>query len=212
MYSRLLDDQLKTLSPTPLPAGEGLIAMLWSWPEDARRVREHVLAGGVFAYATEAVFGLGGHPGMDSAVQAILRLKAGRRADQGMILVAGSKDEAQGFVREMEDTAWQAMLAAQAERPTTFLLLAGEKVSPLLVVDGKVALRLSRHAQVAALTAFLRFPLLSTSANVHGGLPARSVEAVRAVFPDVPVLQGETGDERRPSRIVDWVSGRVLRD
>lgn len=183
-----------------------------AWPEDARRLQTHIERGGVFAYATEAVFGLGGHPGMDAAVEEILRLKAGRRADQGMILVAGRQEEAQGFVDGVSDAAWQAMFAAQAERPTTFLLPAGRRVSPLLVVDGKVALRLSRHAQVSAMTAFLRFPLLSTSANVHGGAPARSVEAVQAVFPDIPVVRGETGGELRPSRIVDWKTGKILRD
>ena len=48
-----------------------------NWPDDAAALRAHVAGGGVFAYPTEAVFGLGGHPGMAKAADAVLRLKEG---------------------------------------------------------------------------------------------------------------------------------------
>lgn len=183
-----------------------------TWPQDGEWLRAHVLSGGVFAYATEAVFGLGGHPGMARAVKAILQIKAGRSAAQGMILVAGAPAQAQGFVRGVDAADWQKMLAAQERRATTFLLPAGEKVAADVVVDGKVALRLSRHAQLAEVTAFLGFPLLSTSANRHGEPPARSVAEVLAAFPDMVVLAGDTGGEARPSRVLDYASGQILRE
>lgn len=182
-----------------------------SWPEDASRLSAHVAAGGVFAYPTEAVFGLGGHPASPAAVAAVLRLKSGRDVRQGLLLVAGSPSHAAGFVTDLPDADWQAMRAAQVECPTTFLLPAGERLCEGVAVDGKVGLRLSQHALVVALTDAWQHPLLSTSANPHGAPAARSVAEVLAYFPDMWVVDGAVGTAVRASRIVDWESGKIIR-
>lgn len=175
-------------------------------------LRAHVAAGGVFAYPTEAVFGLGGDPGSASAVAEILRLKRGRSAAQGLLLVTGDAALTAGFVGDVADEDWQAMQATQEARATTFLLPAGPRLCDGVAVDGKVGLRVSRHAVVAALTDFLGLPLLSTSANPHGAPPARSVAAVLDYFPEVWVVDGALGSALRASRIVDWESGNIIRD
>lgn len=183
-----------------------------NWPDDAAALRAHVAGGGVFAYPTEAVFGLGGHPGMAKAADAVLRLKEGRSAARGMLLVAGSPAEAQGFVRDVREEDWRAMQAAQEIRATTFLLSAGDEVCAQAVVDGKVALRLSRHPVVCAMTRFFGHPLLSTSANRHRAAPARNVAEVLDFFSDVWIVDAPCGNAQAPSRIVDWESGRVIRE
>ena len=49
-------------------------------------------AGGVIAYPTEAVWGLGCDPGHEMAVRKLLRLKQ-RPVEKGMILVAAALDQ-----------------------------------------------------------------------------------------------------------------------
>ena len=183
-----------------------------SWPQDAAGLLGHVRAGGVFAAPAEAVFGLSGHAGRADALQGILDLKKGRATAQGVLLVAGSAEVAQGYVRGVSERDWREMAEAQTARATTFLLPAGDKVAAGAVVNGKVALRLTRHPLLAAVSNALGAPLFSTSANPHGLPPARSVDDVLRYFPDAWVLDGALGGEERPSRIVDWASGAVIRD
>ncbi|MDO5090888.1 MAG: Sua5/YciO/YrdC/YwlC family protein, partial [Cardiobacteriaceae bacterium] len=146
------------------------------------------------------------------ALRAILERKKGRKAGQGVLVVAGSAALAQGYVAEITDKDWQEMVDAQTVRATTFLLPAGEKVARGAVVNGKVALRLTRHPLLAAVSNALGAPLFSTSANPHGLPPARSAEAVLQYFPDICLLGGALGGEEKPSRIVDWASGVVIRE
>ncbi|PSD27054.1 tRNA threonylcarbamoyladenosine biosynthesis protein RimN, partial [Stenotrophomonas maltophilia] len=55
-------------------------------------------AGGVIAYPTEAVWGLGCDPSHEAAVHAVLRLKQ-RPIEKGMILVAAELSQLEGWVR-----------------------------------------------------------------------------------------------------------------
>lgn len=182
------------------------------WPRDAAVLLESIRAGGVFAAPSEAVFGLSGHAGQADALQGILDLKKGRAAAQGVLLVAGSAAVAQGYVVGISERDWREMAAAQTARATTFLLPAGDKVATGAVVNGKVALRPTRHALLAAVSNAVGAPLFSTSANPHGLPPARSAEEVLRYFPGLCVLDGALGGEEKPSRIVDWASGAVIRD
>lgn len=183
-----------------------------TWPQDAALLLGHIHAGRVFACPTEAVFGLSGHAGRADALQAILDLKKGRAAAQGVLLVAGSAEVAQGYVAGISKRDWQAMAEAQKMRATTFLLPAGDKVAKGAVVNGKVALRPTLHPLLAAVSNAVGAPLFSTSANPHGLPPARCAEEVLQYFPALCVLDGALGGEEKPSRIVDWASGVVIRD
>ncbi|WP_260088714.1 Sua5/YciO/YrdC/YwlC family protein [Suttonella sp. R2A3] len=55
-------------------------------------------------------------------------------------------------------------------------------------------------------------PLIATSANLPGEPALMNAQAVQALFPDILVVDGPLGGEARPSRIIDWRSGSVLRD
>jgi L-threonylcarbamoyladenylate synthase len=56
-------------------------------------------------------------------------------------------------------------------------------------------------------------PLVSTSANKAGKHPARtSLQVVKQLGRDIDgLLHGRLGDSERPSRIIDLLSGQVLR-
>ena len=58
-------------------------------------------AGGIIAYPTEAVFGLGCDPLNAGAVQRLLALK-GRAAAKGLILIAADLHQLEAFVGELQ--------------------------------------------------------------------------------------------------------------
>ncbi|SFU68815.1 L-threonylcarbamoyladenylate synthase [Halomonas korlensis] len=182
---------------------------------EARRLDAAVTAlreGGVIAYPTEAVWGLGCDPDSDVALTRLLRLKR-RDPSKGMILVAASIDQ---FAPWLEGLPLEqhAPLVASWPGPTTWLVPDNGRSRPLVRgAHDRVALRVSDHPLVVALCQAFGGPLVSTSANLADEPPAMTAEAVREVFGDEldHVLEGRLGGLERPSTIRDLATGRVLR-
>ena len=169
--------------------------------------------GGVIAYPTEAVWGLGCDPDTERALTALLRLKA-RDPAKGLILIAGDIRQLAPWLEGLP-AELHAPLVASWPGPNTWLVPDNGRSHPLLRgAHQSVALRVSDHPLVARLCAAYGGPLVSTSANRAGEPPALSAAAVRDHLGDgvAAILDGPLGDHPRPSTIRDLVSGRVLRD
>lgn len=175
--------------------------------------RRTIFSGGVIAYPTEAVWGLGCDPWDQEAVERILELKQ-RPVEKGVILVASAVDQ----IRFLLEPLSQA-LQDEAERywpgPVTCLLPDVERQIPEWV-RGKhtsIAVRVSEHPVVGALCKAAGMPLVSTSCNPAGRQPARHIWQVRRYFGDQLdwIVPGALGGNRKPSRIIDIVSGQQLR-
>lgn len=169
-------------------------------------------AGGVIAYPTEGVWGLGCDPFDPFAVAQIYALKQ-RSAAKGLILVAAGIDQLAPFLMELTasevdriSTGWPG--------PITWLVPHGDTV-PAWVTGGSpvVALRVSAHPIVAALCSAFGGPVVSTSANPSGQPPARNALQARQYFADGLdyVLPGALGGQLGPTPIKDLRSGRILR-
>lgn len=176
-----------------------------------RRAVQILLRGGVVAYPTEAVFGLGCDPACEDAVRRILQTK-GRPHAAGLIVIAAGWCQLAGWMAPTKEEA--ARLRAVTDRPTTWVVTAGAKASSLITGGRRtIAVRLTAHPIAAALCALAGRPLVSTSANRHGRQPARSALAARRWFGaqiDL-VVPGAVGGHARPSEIRDARTGRVLR-
>jgi L-threonylcarbamoyladenylate synthase len=176
-----------------------------------RRAAQVLREGGVIAYPTEAVFGLGCDPGCDSAVRRILAIKA-RPGGAGFILIAADWAQLEGWIAPTP--AEEARLLAPADAPITWVVTAGAR-APMQVTGGRrtIAVRITRHAVAAALCTAAGMPLVSTSANRHGRRPARSALAARRWFGATIdlVVPGEVGGLAKPTEIRDARSGVVLR-
>ena len=167
--------------------------------------------GGVIAYPTEAVFGLGCDPGCDDAVERILAIK-GRPAESGFILIAASAAQLWGWIAPT--AAEQRRLATATAQPVTWVVTAGPRATQVLTGGrATLAVRVTAHPIAAALCRAAAMPLVSTSANVHGRPPARSALAVRRrLGPWIDlVVPGATGGHRRPTEIRDAQTGALLR-
>ena len=170
--------------------------------------------GGVIAYPTEAVWGLGCNPFDEAAVTRLLALKQ-RPVDKGLILIAGALGHLDGLLD------WDAIPADVRERvlaswpgPNTWVVPATARVPRWITGshDG-VAVRVSAHPAVIALCTAFGGPLVSTSANPAGAEPPRRLDAFDPVLRGAvdAIVEGDTGGLSSPTRIRDACSGTVLR-
>ncbi|MCS4236694.1 Sua5/YciO/YrdC/YwlC family protein [Stenotrophomonas sp. BIGb0135] len=171
-------------------------------------------AGGVIAYPTEAVWGLGCDPSHEAAVMTLLQIKQ-RPVEKGMILVAADLAQLEGWVRmdalpaECRDTVLASWPGAN-----TWVLPAGNRAPRWITGDHSgIAVRVSAHPLVAALCRAWGGPLVSTSANLAGHPPARTRAALDpALLPLLAgLIDGDTGGLAQPTPIRDALSGQVLR-
>ena len=167
--------------------------------------------GGVIAYPTEAVFGLGCSPWNFAAIDRLAWLKR-RPKSKGFIVVAASAPQLKRIVdfsrldnlAEILDT-WPG--------PFTWVMPALPPVPQAIRGDnGEIAVRVSAHPVVQHLCRICG-PIISTSANPASNRPARSEQAVRKYFGDDLdyILPGKLGSESTPTEIRHALSGRVIR-
>ena len=168
-----------------------------------------VRAGGVVAYPTEGVFGFGCSPFDPAGLRRLIGIKR-RRADKGMIVIGAEPAHLESIAGKLVHSLPKAQ-----SRATTWIVPALPGTSSALTGGGRtVAVRVTSHPLAAALCTALGGALVSTSANRTGGPPLRTPRAVRLTFGrEIDyVLWGMCGDDPRPSRIVDWESGHVIRN
>lgn len=177
-----------------------------------RRAGALIRAGGVVAYPTEAVWGFGCDPLDAEAVARTLAIKQ-RPASMGLILIAADEAQLRPWIAPLS-TEVEARIAASWPGPVTWVMPAQPWV-PDWVHGGRgsIAVRVTAHAQSAALCRATGFAIVSTSANRSGKPPARTGIQVRRWFGDELdlILGGATGGRDRPSEIRDAVSGRPIR-
>ncbi|HGN1707916.1 TPA: L-threonylcarbamoyladenylate synthase type 1 TsaC [Providencia rettgeri] len=169
--------------------------------------------GGVIAYPTEAVFGLGCDPDSELAVNKLLKLKQ-RPWEKGLILIADSYEQLKNYVddEQLTEEQKQAMFATWPG-PVTWVIPA--KVSTPKWLTGQfdtLAVRVTDHELVKSLCRQYGKPLVSTSANLSGLEPCRTTNEVVAQFNEsVPVLDGVVGGRLNPSEIRDAKTGQLYR-
>jgi L-threonylcarbamoyladenylate synthase len=181
-----------------------------AWP--LRRAVETVRAGGVIAYPTEAVYGLGCDPLEHTAVQRILDLK-GRDASKGLILIASDVAQLLPFMAPLSANVMKT-LEASWPGPVTWVVPAIGSL-PAWLSGGRetLAVRVTAHPIASALCTALGLALVSTSANRSGRSPARTPLAVRSLFGGGvdEILPGAVGGLSKPTEIREALTGKVLR-
>ncbi len=171
------------------------------------RAARIVKNGGVVAYPTEGVFGLGCLPDDRHAVERILAIKQ-REPSQGLILIAASAAQLEPWIDTDRD------LPSNASNPVTWIVPASPAVPPW--IKGRhagIAVRISSHPIAAALCEASGSALVSTSANISGRAPVVSAYALRRQFHALVdyIVPGRCGPSSGPSEIRDLISGRTLR-
>lgn len=171
-----------------------------------------VQRGGVIAYPTEAVYGLGCDPAQLAAVQRVLTLKQ-RPAHKGLILIAADFDQLAPYLLPL-DSVTHARVMATWPGAVTWILPAQPQVSPLIRGEhDTLAVRVSAHPTCRALCLRLGHPLISTSANLSTLPPARDAQAVAAQFGTLldGIVDAPVGGQAQPTEIRQGLTGEIVR-
>lgn len=168
--------------------------------------------GEIIAYPTEAVFGLGCDPFNPSAVEKLLALKH-RSVSKGLILIAHDWNQVAHLVKPIDETALQRAQNSWPG-PFTWVFPASDSAPAWICGDHpSIALRVTQHPIASALCEAFGGPIVSTSANIDGSLPAKSAMEVEQVFQTgvAIILDGPLGESKNPTSIKNVLTGEVLR-
>lgn len=171
-------------------------------------VRAHLAEGGLLAYPTETVYGLG----CRAVAADVARLAAfkGRPSRKPFLLLASGRRMVRdlglvlsGYGLQLAEAFWPG--------PLTLVLSGAEGRLPdaLRGPEGGIAVRVTSQPLLARLIRGLGYPITSTSANRPGGPPEPGVGGIIEAFRShvdsggVLVLDGGTLGNVPPSSVVD---------
>lgn len=169
--------------------------------------------GGVIAYPTEAVFGLGCDPFNETAVLRLLAIKQ-RPLEKGLILIAAEPSQFEPFIDPSVFEQYPQVTASWPGPHTWLLPCKPDTPLWLRGIHDSLAVRVTAHALSAALCRAFGKPLVSTSANPNGYEAARTATEVKAMFSDNQldmIVEGEIGGLPTVSAIRDARTGKQIR-
>ena len=171
------------------------------------RAADTLFGGGVIAYPTEGVFGLGCMPDDEDALLRLLTIKQ-RSPDKGLILIASDRAQLDDWI------VAEKIPQPDAAHPVTWIAPARPGVSPLVRgTHDTLAVRLTTNPIAAQICDAVGSPIISTSANVSGQPVARNQHVLRRQFGARVdyIVPGDCGPATGPSEIRELASGKVLR-
>lgn len=184
----------------------------WSRNPRVRYAARVLGLGGVVAYPTEAVWGLGCNPFDPVAVRRLLALKE-RPEHKGLILLAADIAQIEPFISHLDDIQRQRMKNSWPG-PVTWLV-PNNGLAPRWITGDfpTLALRVTDHPIAAGLCRAFGAPVVSTSANPQGFKPARDLLTLRRYFGlQLDAIScGDVGKRTSPSEIRDLLTGEVRR-
>jgi len=173
----------------------------------AARILEN---GGVIAYPTEGVFGLGCLAHDVKAVDRVLKIKS-RDPAMGLVVIVSNPEQLLGWV---DMPVEKLSLDSSDEHPITWIVPATDEAPKWIRGDhAGIAVRQTTHPVAKALCEAVDAPLVSTSANISGRPPASGRFVLRSIFGTLVdyIVPGECGPALNPSEIRDIETGKILR-
>lgn len=166
--------------------------------------------GGVIAYPTDTIYGLGCDPNNPKAIETINIIKQ-RPLNRQFILLASDIGQLKPLIqisRQQEQTV------TQNSEPTSWIVKASER-APSWLVDssGSLTIRISKHSDVQRLCQALGHAIISTSANISGKTPAKNSFMLHKYFHHKvdKILVSDKKPTGRASRIIRLCDNYVIR-
>ncbi|MEO8145287.1 MAG: L-threonylcarbamoyladenylate synthase [Betaproteobacteria bacterium] len=176
--------------------------------QDLRRAAEILRAGGLVAFPTETVYGLGADASSADAVARLYRTK-GRPEDHPVIIHFSSAENAFEWGREIPAAA-RKLAARFWPGPLTLVVKRSAKAKDFVTgAQDSVGLRVPSHPIAQALLREFGSGVAAPSANVFGHVSPTTAQHVRDDFPgrvDL-VLEGGASEVGIESTIVDLSDG-----
>jgi len=137
------------------------------WDKQLDRAAEVLRSGGLVAFPTETVYGLGANALDENAVRNIYKAK-GRPSDNPLIVHIASTDSLKELVREIPPAAFPLMEAFWPG-PLTLIMPRSGKIPDVITAGlDTVAIRMPSHPIAAALIKKASVPVAAPSANSSG--------------------------------------------
>mgnify|MGYP000211514342 CR=1 FL=1 len=179
-----------------------------------KQAAEVFTQGGIIAYPTEAVFGLGCDPDNDVAVQKLLSIKQ-RSAEKGLILLAANYSQLLPYVDDsaINEDERRKVLSLWPDAITQ-ILPANKNISSLLCGDfDTIAVRITDHKDVVELCDLTNKAIVSTSANLTGEKPSTTWQQVQQQLGSEIdfIVKGKTSGLLKPSTIINGLTGVTIR-
>lgn len=171
-----------------------------------------VKQGGVIAYPTEGVYGLGCDPANEQAFERLLACKR-RSKDKGVILIASQFSQVSHYLEPLTPTQTETLADSWPGHVTWLIPAHSSCPSWLKGSYTTLAVRVSSHPPVVQLCNHLNAALVSTSANISGQPTLQSCDEIAQYFSENvdATLDLPLGGANKPSRIIDLISGKTIR-
>lgn len=168
--------------------------------------------GGIIAYPTEGVWGLGCDPFNRTAVERILALK-GRSPRKGLILIGSDVAQFEPWLVGLTRQHRATLAAGWPDALTWLVPDNGHSPRWLTGQHDSIAVRVPAHPLARELARMFGGPVVSTSANPQGRMAATTQLRARIYFGRRVdfYLPGVVLHPHQPSEIRDLVSGVVIR-
>lgn len=170
--------------------------------------------GGVIAYPTEAVYGLGCDPDNEAAVMALLAIKQ-RPVEKGLILIAANYSQLLPYVDDKAIPPEKRYQIFSSWPGHISWVLPASKTAPKWLTGqfDSIAVRVSAHPVVQQLCSAYGKPLVSTSANLSGQPAITDKAELQQSLGDKlsAIMPGPLGGATQPSQIRDALSGNIVR-
>jgi L-threonylcarbamoyladenylate synthase len=185
--------------------------------QQTRKLARSLIArGGVVAFLTDTLYGLGADPFNPSALRRINSLK-GRDGGKPILVVISDPGEADRFMLKRSELF--AHVSGKHWPGALTLVVRARALLPeeITAGSGTVGLRLPDNSSVRDFIRACGGALTATSANAAGDEPARTAEDVARYFPDQLDLIVDGGAARapKPSTVLDVsseASARLIRE
>jgi len=170
-----------------------------------------IQAGGIVAYPTESVYGLGCDAANLKAISRLLQIK-NRAESKGLIVLVSDIRQAE-FLLAPLTRQQRSTINQSRDRATTWLIDKRDGISPLLT--GKyqqLAVRLTTNPVAKQLCDLTGKPIISTSCNLTSKQTTTQVSRVRnkMMLKVDQVLSGRCGGQP-PSKIINLQTGQIIR-
>jgi len=171
----------------------------------------HVIrAGGIIAYPTDTIYGLGCDPYNAHAVHNLNQLKQRSRNKQFILLASDITQIKPLIISNLE----QEELITQTTEPTSWVIHANPETPAWLSnKQNTITVRISDNASVKKLCETLGHAIISTSANPPGKTPARNSLELHHYFHKhvQKILASQQKLTGRPSKIIRLCDNHIIR-
>ena len=182
-------------------------------PSAITRAAAILREGGIVAFPTDTVYGLGANVFLPQALEKVMDAKQ-RPDEKSLPVLIADRDHLRKLVTRVPPSA-ELLMETFWPGALTIVLPKQPRLSPLLG-ESTLAVRQPNHAAIVALLEAAGFPLTGTSANRSGKPAATSAQEVREQLGNSVdmILDSGPASGNTPSTVIDCTRepARILRE